>query len=110
MLCNASDNVNKGRGGNDVSCAGAVDASENLGLIDKRRRGGQVCRARDGAWRFGCSARAAGRDDQICSEEAEFLGELAVDIEIKIQERRNHSSTADNRDERHGQSAAVTPQ
>ena len=54
--------------------------------------------------------RTTGGDHHVRAERAEFLRELALDIEIEIEKRGNHRGAADQREKRDGQAAAAAAQ
>ena len=53
---------------------------------------------------------AGGRDDHIRAERAEFLSELAFDVEIEIQQRGNYGRAAHHGNQRDSQTAAISAQ
>ncbi|MGB6625540.1 MAG: hypothetical protein WBE43_12215 [Candidatus Acidiferrales bacterium] len=89
----AHDEIEVRRGVN----AGCLRLRDGLhrGFVEKR---GHARRGRGGLWRG---------DDEVRAEGTEFLGEFAIDVEIKIQKRGNNSAAADEREQRDGEPDAI---
>ena len=103
-IVRARHDIDVRRGCHHVARAHAVNLWKDRSLAHQSgRRGGR----RRIAW---CVVRlrgVAGRNYDVCAEQAEFLGQLAFDVKFEIQEGGNYGSAADHGHQRHRQPPAI---